>query len=309
MAIRSYLAPALLLGVVLASTLHARAQEASAETPVEVAEEKPQVEVSTLFDVKAFVPGQLAHLVVVLDIPEAWHIYWANSGGAGVPTTVTVTGPEGWQVMESRSSGPVLHTDSKGKVAYVLKNKAAFFVPILPPDNAKVGQDIEFDLQVDWMLCKEDAHKGQFKTKVPSKVAQGLPVRNSHRTIAAMRSYLPRRGLGPSGIGISLSGNGKEGDLTFHSLDAREFDFFAYPDSPMRVVERNSESLGASRSMRNFHLEPAPGQEPGDIEVHGVLRVNAKGRVFYYEMKFKGVMNLAPVEVPAGHGVMPELPK
>jgi DsbC/DsbD-like thiol-disulfide interchange protein len=309
MAIRSNFAPALLMGAFLALALPVSAQDGFKGTqPVEELE-IPKVQVSTLFDVKDFVPGQMAHLVVLLDVPKDRHIFWANPGSGGEPTAVTVTGPEGWKVMAPRFPGPVLHKSKTGEITYILKDKVAFFVPILPPDNAKVGQQVEFDLQVDWLIAKKGRKSESVQMKIQANVAHGLPVRNSDRIIAAMRSSLPRRGAGPSGVGISLSGDSKEGDLTFHSLDAREFEFFAYPDSPMVVEARNSESKSASRSMHNFHLKSAPGRRPKEIEVSGVLRVKTRERVFYYEVQYKGVLTIAPPEIQPGHGSLPELPK
>lgn len=309
MAIRPNFAPALLIGAFLALALPALAQEKSTETTPAEEQAKPELKVSSLFDVKAFVPGQMAHLVVVLDVPVDWHIYWANPGASGLATSVKVTGPEGWKIMAARFPGPTLHKGEGGEITYILEGKAAFFVPIIPPDNAQIGQEVEFEVQASWLMCKGLCRRGSFQSKVKAKVAGGLPVRNSDRFIAAMRSVLPRRGMGPSGIGISLTGNAKEGDLTFHSLDSREFEFFAYPDSPMVVVERNSLSQSAERSMHNFHLKPAYGKTPEGIEVHGVLRVKAKERTHFFEIQYKGVMNLAPKEIPAGHGNLPELPK
>lgn len=309
MAIRPNFAPALLLGVSAAFAVLAQAGQTPEETPVVQEVEKPQVQVTTLFDVKAFVPGQMAHMVVVLDVPKDWHIYWSNPGAGGLPTKVSVTGPKGWKIQAPRFPGPVLRKDAAGDSTYVLEGKVACFVPILPPDDAKVGQEVEFDLQVSWLMCKESCHRGDTQQKVKAKVASGLPARNSARVIAAMRSFLPRRGMGISGVGVSLSGNEKEGNLTFHSLDAREFEFFAYPDSMMAVVERNSEIKSPVRSAHNFRLEPAAGKTPKEIEVHGVLRVKTKDRVFYYEVSYKGVVTKAPAEVPAGHGSMPELPR
>ncbi|MFT4649238.1 MAG: DsbC/DsbD-like thiol-disulfide interchange protein [Glaciecola sp.] len=314
MAIRSNFAHALLMGVFLALALPVFAQEGLKGTQPVEALEIPTVQVSTLFDVKDFVPGQMAHLVVLLDVPKDRHIFWANPGSSGKRTAVTVTGPEGWKVLAPRFPGPVLHKSKAGEVTYILKDKVAFFVPILPPDNAKVGQQVEFDLQAEWQIAKQDRKSESVpfqsvRMKIRANVAGGLPVRNSDRTIAAMRSSLPRRGAGPTGVGISLSGDAKEGDLTFHSLDAREFEFFAYPDSPMVVEARNSESKSASRSMHNFHLKSAQGKTPKEIAVNGVLRVKTRERVFYYEVQYKGVLTIAPPEIQPGHGSLPELPK
>ncbi len=308
MAIRPNFASALLLGFFAALAVPAQAAQTPAEAPAVQEAEKPQVEVTTLFDVKAFVPGQVAHMVVVLDVPKDWHIYWSNPGGGGLPTKIAVSGPKGWKIQSPRFPGPVLRKDAGGESTYVLEGKVACFVPILPPDDAKIGQEVEFDLKVSWLMCKESCHPGSTQQKVKANVASGLPARNSARVIAAMRSFLPRRGVGMVGVGVSLSGDEKQGTLTFHALDAREFEFFAYPDSSMVVVERNSETKSPVRSARTFRLEPAAGKAPKEIAVHGVLRVKTKDRVFYYELNYKGLVTKEPADVPAEPGSTPESP-
>ncbi|MCA9003188.1 MAG: hypothetical protein KDB61_14790, partial [Planctomycetes bacterium] len=140
-----------------------------------------------------------------------------------------------------------------------------------------------------------------------------FPKRNSNGTLSTLRRKLPRKNSMPVGVGLSLSGGAKEGDLTFHSLGAHRFDFFAFADSPMRVVERNSDLFSENRSLRNFHLKRRiieDAEKSGaDVEIHGLLRVEAQGRTNFYELSYKGVITVAPVEVPAGHGVLPEMPK
>ncbi len=309
MAIRPNFAQALFLGAFLSLAVPAEShahQEGSPEVQ-EVA--KPQVQVSTLMDVKAFVPGQMAHLIVVLDVPKDWHIYWKNQGAGGLPTQVSLTGPKGWKIEAPRFPGPVLHKDELGDLTYILKGKVACFVPIIPPDNAKVGQEVEFDLKVDWLMCKGSCHPGGVEQKVKAQVASGLPSRNSARHIAALRSYLPRRGLSMTGVGVKLSGDTKSAELTFHSLDSRDFEFFPYTDSPMVVGVRKSESQATDHSSHTFSLKPAAGKQPKEIEVNGVLRMKIKERVLYYELSYKGMINLEPAAIPAGHGSLPELPQ
>ncbi|MHC5112513.1 MAG: hypothetical protein ACYTHJ_21850 [Planctomycetota bacterium] len=46
---------------------------------------KPKVKVDLLASVEAAVPGTPFDVAVRFDIEEDWHIYWINSGDAGMP--------------------------------------------------------------------------------------------------------------------------------------------------------------------------------------------------------------------------------
>jgi DsbC/DsbD-like thiol-disulfide interchange protein len=256
----------------------------------------PQVHAQTIFDVKAFVPGKLAHMIVILDVPDEWHIYWANGGETGMPTTVQVSGPEGWKVGDARFPGPVMYLDDQGNRSYVLEGQVAFFIPIVAPGDAAVEDIAQFEVSVDWLLCKEVCHSGSYQATPKLSVASGAPVVNSDPRIASLRSALPLQGGAPGAVGLTLTGSAIKAELNFFALDSREFEFFAFPESPMVVVERKAEVIAESRSQRTFQLEPALGKQPSEIRVNGILRIVLKEQVLYYEVQYQGALNRQPTQ-------------
>ncbi len=123
------------------------AENSSSESSAESLEQEaePEVSAEVMFDVQSFIPGKMAHLVVVLQIPKDWHIYWESAGGTGMGTRLDVTGPEGWKIGPVRFPGPMLYTDAQGNLAYTLEGEVGFFVPITPPDDADINQRAQFD--------------------------------------------------------------------------------------------------------------------------------------------------------------------
>ena len=61
------------------------------------------VSVSVKADTDHVVAGETFNLVFLFRIDPHWHIYWESPGSTGMPTTIDVTAPAGFEV---GSSGP-----------------------------------------------------------------------------------------------------------------------------------------------------------------------------------------------------------
>src|SRR5207244_3275799 len=79
--------------------------------------------------------GDTVWLGVHLRLAPNWHIYWENSGDAGIPTKVEWTLPSGWQ------TGGIFwpipdRFESEGLVTYGYQNEVVLVVPLSLPPNA-----------------------------------------------------------------------------------------------------------------------------------------------------------------------------
>ncbi|HPF13973.1 MAG: hypothetical protein H6830_11110 [Planctomycetes bacterium] len=272
-------------------------------------ETQPLVEWRMLLDVEALVPGQQAHLVAALTVPKDWHIYWESPGEAGMATFVEVHGPKGWTIGRPIFPGPKLYRDAQGNVCHVLEGEVGFFVPVVAPEDAVPGTEATFQVEMQWLQCQEICLLGGFKTEVRYPIASGYPKRVADRALANMRKQLPRKGLGPLDVGISFGGDPEEANLSFFTKDARSFEFFAYPDSPMALFQRDAGVEAATGSQRNFVLRPNLEAELETIEVRGVLRLANKERVTFFEVAYKGPQLREPSDQPTGHGALPTIPR
>lgn len=278
--------------------------EASSEDEAE-----PEVAAEVLFDVQSFIPGKMAHLVVILKIPEHWHIYWESAGEAGMGTRIDVTGPKGWKVGKPRFPGPMLYTDGQGNVAYTLEGEVGFFVPITPPDDAPVDQTAAFQVKMQWLLCQDICLMGSLDRTLELEVQRGTPKRNTDRRLVGLRKQLARRGFVPAEIGYAFGGTPEKAQLTFSTKDSREFEFFPLPDSPLVIDDRPEGTKSETFSQRNFDLKPSLGGVKETIAVQGVVRVTRKDQVSFYEIDFQGPQNREPTKQVLGHGSLPTVPK
>ncbi|MEZ5973625.1 MAG: protein-disulfide reductase DsbD family protein [Planctomycetota bacterium] len=285
-------------------------QESEEAPPVaEATEVQPEVKPELFFDVEQFAPGKRASLVIVLNVPEQWHIYWDHPGEAGMATTIEVTGPEGWQIEAVRYPGPTPYVDAQGNACTILEGEAGFFVPILPPDDAKPGSEVEFRVRATWLLCKESCQLGKLDQTISVQVTDSLPRRVSDRRLAGMRNRLPRIGPGSKVVGYSFAGDLDEANLTFMLPRSAELRFFPYSDSAMVVAQEAEGSRAAELSQRNYVLRQSPSADVEAIGVHGVLRVQEESRVQYFEINLTGAQFREPVVENLGHGDLPVVPR
>jgi len=303
------------LGLVASTPAHLQGSDDNeTASPAQESSEKkehPRVKTEVLFDVDAFVPGKLAHLVVILKVPKAWHIYWESAGESGMGTSLMVTGPEGWEIGPVNYPGPQLYRDGEGNLCHTLEGEVGLFVPITPPDDAETGEAAEFRIKGQWLQCQDICLMGELDTEVELPVRRGLPKRNPDRRLVGLRSVMPRRGHLPPDIGFNLSGRSSSAHISFSSIDAREFEFIAFSDSPLSVPanSRKDGSKTETFSQRIFDLKPTIGEGPDEIEVHGVLRVQRKEFVSFYEVRLKGPQSRPPSTKPLSHGSLPVVPR
>ncbi|MCA9562211.1 MAG: hypothetical protein KC561_01920, partial [Myxococcales bacterium] len=73
----------------------------------------PRVVASLLFDKSAVAPGSSVAVGVLLEMDPHWHIYWINSGQAGLPTEVTFSA-DGLEFSEPLWPAPTHHSEAGG---------------------------------------------------------------------------------------------------------------------------------------------------------------------------------------------------
>lgn len=115
------------------------------------------VQVEATATVETVEPGQSFHLAYSFIIRPQWHIYWINPGSAGIPTTIEVEAPDGFEVGEIHWPRPeAIPGDEK---SYGYEHAVTLFVPIKAPKHLEPGE-VTFPAQIDWLVCKESCLLG-----------------------------------------------------------------------------------------------------------------------------------------------------
>jgi DsbC/DsbD-like thiol-disulfide interchange protein len=146
------------------------AGQASSQTEIEIRPEdasgmqkdslsaKQLVRVRLDSDVKTVAPGQTFYLAALFSIAPGWHIYWANPGASGAPTTLSVTAPEGFTVGRTLFPRPTAFTDEVG-ITYGYAGNVTLLVPVTAPDVLEPGE-AGFKVDASYLVCRESCLLG-----------------------------------------------------------------------------------------------------------------------------------------------------
>jgi DsbC/DsbD-like thiol-disulfide interchange protein len=111
------------------------------------------VRVRSVADVETIRPGQKFHLAFIFDLEPQWHIYWANSGASGGPTTIEVSGPPSFAIGRVLYPRPLTLKGEEG-VTYGYEKQTVIFVEVTaPPDLPR--NSAAFNAKLNWMVCKD----------------------------------------------------------------------------------------------------------------------------------------------------------
>ncbi len=121
------------------------------------------VRVSMTADTNSVVAGETFNLVFLFEIDPHWHIYWESPGATGMPTSIAVTAPDGFEVGPTRFTRPQRFgsADSIDGVTYGYAQHAALLVPVTAPLDLQPGRTLPFEADVMWLVCKKVCLMGQ----------------------------------------------------------------------------------------------------------------------------------------------------
>lgn len=104
--------------------------------------------------------GQEIDLGVVFEMEPMWHIYWKNAGDAGLPTEVDFLA----DFLDAQT--PLLYEAPKpfpydNFINYGYKDRTVAFSKFKVDENAKVGDVISYQAQVNYLSCKDVCLPGE----------------------------------------------------------------------------------------------------------------------------------------------------
>jgi len=157
--------------------------------------EEPKVELELLADATAARPGDEPTLAIRFRIEPGWHIYWRNSGQAGMPPQVEWHLPEGYRVGPLRFPAPQRRVDPGGVITYVLAGEPVLLAKLRIPANARPGTTAQLAADVRWLVCKEQCVLGHKRVELALPiVTRSASTQPAHMELfQAARAALPIR--------------------------------------------------------------------------------------------------------------------
>jgi thiol:disulfide interchange protein DsbD len=174
----------------------ARAQSVAATNPG--ARPGALVTARMVCDRAAVAPGETMRVGVLLTIAPGWHVYWRNSGDAGLATSVTWRLDKGWSPGELRWPLPERFADSAGQVTtFGYAQEVLLWAPLKVADSVTAGQKATVAMKVQWLVCDKDrCVPGQ------AELTEALPITGEDRAdngelFARWEARLPVDATGP----------------------------------------------------------------------------------------------------------------
>lgn len=129
------------------------------------------VEAELLSDVTTVQPGQPFSLGVRLKMTPRWHVYWSNPGETGLPTQVTFSLPDGFEVGELRYPLPKEFVQPGEIVGYGYENEVLLIAQVTPPVDHQ--GDVPVTAKAEWLVCD--------RVCIPGRVELSLTLKSGAR--------------------------------------------------------------------------------------------------------------------------------
>ena len=137
--------------------------------PVVCAAEVAGVRAALVTDAGALVPARPLRLGVLFTMADGWHLYWRNSGDAGLPPEIRWELPDGFVIGDlqwpapERFSGPPV-------VGYGYGKEVLLSVSVTTPATL-AGDAVTLGAQVDWLACHDASVPGSGDLRIALPVA------------------------------------------------------------------------------------------------------------------------------------------
>lgn len=123
---------------------------------------------------KSIQPGKTFMAGVKFKMEPGWHIYYKESGDAGMPTQIE------WNLPEGFSAGPLLwqepkHFDEEGIKTNGYSDSTFIASQITVPDDLKDAKTIALEAKVKWLSCKESCIPGKDDLHMNLSVGEDTP--------------------------------------------------------------------------------------------------------------------------------------
>ncbi len=146
------------------------------------------IEVSVFSDTSSIKAGETFSIVVRFQMKKGWHIYWKNSGNAGMPTDIRVNGPDGFEFGEIQWPRPIFFKTGD-IVTYGYKDQVLLFVPVTVP-AALSESPFSFEVKTDYLACKDRCY--MMNSKQTIKVPGDTVPDRLRSTVEKYRNAVPR---------------------------------------------------------------------------------------------------------------------
>lgn len=268
-----------------------------AKKPAKETDGAKLVKVALLADRETIRAGETFTLGVRLTIRKGWHVYWENAGDSGIPTTLEVHAPEGFEIGGLHFPVPEKQVLEGDIVSYIHKDEVVILADVKVPAKLTAASPaspiskVKFDVDANWLVCTEYCLAGSGKAEIEISAGETSKPTNE-KLFADARGKLPRawkelaedftteRKLEDGEVRIVWTVKGAK-TLEFYSGPGRS------PGGSSALKKQTVEALeGAARITLAY---PAPSADnKSNPSARGILRVARAEGMSFYEVDDRG---------------------
>lgn len=199
---------------------------------------KPEV-VSTelLCDASVIEAGRPVRVGVMFHMRPGWHVYWANPGDAGLPTSVKFNVPKGFVVSELSWPTPVVFSQGGGVTGHGYSGTVLLFATLTPP--ATLSGPVLIQADASWLMCNDDqCLPGSAKLQLELPVGKAVVAANAAVFEQWQRRVPVETEGSPLRTRTAREGEGRYAiELTWAGPAGRAVSFHPQPEEGMNVTD------------------------------------------------------------------------
>jgi thiol:disulfide interchange protein DsbD len=152
-----------------------------------------KAKVSLVPSVAGIVPGKPFETAIHFELESGWHIYWQNSGDAGLPPVVRWTLPDGFEAGELQFPAPRREVSPGDIVTNILKGEPSLLVEMRPP-TAVASASVAIAGRVSYLVCAANCirEEADLSVDLPVRPAGSETESANEALIARARRFLPK---------------------------------------------------------------------------------------------------------------------
>ena len=112
-------------------------------------------------DAATIAPGQTFRVGVLVEMNPGWHVYWKYPGDAGLPTSVTFSVPDGFEVGKVAWPAPSSFEQPGEIEGYGYEGSALLAADVTAPATLAPGSRVELHAEARWLCCSDRCVPGQ----------------------------------------------------------------------------------------------------------------------------------------------------
>lgn len=235
------------------------------------------VKATLVSNVSSVKPGETFSVGVLFELKPGWHIYWKNPGDSGLPTTLNLNLPEGFEEGKLNWPVPEKFISNTVNLNYGYKDSILLWRDIKAPDDINRILPLEIKGRTSWVSCREICIPGETDVKLNLNSVYSF-TSNSSSLFEKWEPKLPLKddkleSFMTISEDIESDGNSKIHKITIEwKQNVKDFEFFPAPVNSLKLEDINySHNEIENRSEITFTTSVFKGQKLNEKTLDSLL--------------------------------------